>query len=204
MKNSQLKHFLCAAVFSLSLITCGCAARLQETPSSPQPLPQTKSTDTSPTNGSSTPVQSQLKQITDQTVAPPQIASEDSVQQDNKDRSDIQGEKFEPIYFGFDSFALDKPAGDAIGRNYRIIRSGSGDYAVAGYCDERGDDAYNAALGERRAKAVFNYLVTLGIAPERLRAISYGEEYPADPGHSEEAWAKNRRVQIRLLEGGDR
>ena len=67
---------------------------------------------------------------------------------------------------------------------------------IEGHCDERGSDEYNLALGERRAKAAMNYLVTLGIADKRLSVISYGKEKPVDPGHDEAAWAKNRRAEF--------
>jgi peptidoglycan-associated lipoprotein len=69
---------------------------------------------------------------------------------------------------------------------------------IEGHCDERGTDEYNLALGERRALAVRRYLVALGVAAERLHTISYGEEKPADPGHDEAAWAKNRRAEFKV------
>jgi peptidoglycan-associated lipoprotein len=64
---------------------------------------------------------------------------------------------------------------------------------IQGHCDERGTREYNLALGDRRATAVKNYLVALGVAPNRIQTISYGKERPDDPGHTEAAWAKNRR-----------
>jgi peptidoglycan-associated lipoprotein len=64
---------------------------------------------------------------------------------------------------------------------------------IEGHADERGTPEYNLALGERRANAVKNYLVSLGVSPDRVRTISYGKEFPFDPGHDESAWAKNRR-----------
>jgi peptidoglycan-associated lipoprotein len=67
---------------------------------------------------------------------------------------------------------------------------------VEGHCDERGTEAYNMALGERRAEAAKDYIVNLGIAPNRIGTISYGEERPVDPRHNEEAWAKNRRAHF--------
>jgi peptidoglycan-associated lipoprotein len=67
---------------------------------------------------------------------------------------------------------------------------------IEGHCDERGTNEYNLALGDRRAQSAKTYLVDLGIAPERLTCISYGEERPLDPGHNEAAWAKNRRDQF--------
>lgn len=65
---------------------------------------------------------------------------------------------------------------------------------IAGYCDERGSDEYNLALGERRANAAYNALVAEGVSPSRIQTVSYGEAYPLDPAHNEEAWAKNRRA----------
>lgn len=67
---------------------------------------------------------------------------------------------------------------------------------IQGHCDERGTREYNLNLGQKRANAVKEYLVNRGIDPSRLHTISYGEERPLDPGHNEEAWAKNRRVQF--------
>ena len=67
---------------------------------------------------------------------------------------------------------------------------------IEGHCDERGTAEYNLALGERRAVAVRTYLVSLGIAPDRIRTVSYGKEFPFDPGHDGAAWAKNRRAHF--------
>ena len=64
---------------------------------------------------------------------------------------------------------------------------------IEGHCDERGTNEYNLALGERRAGSAKTFLMDLGIEGSRLDCISYGEERPVDPGHNEEAWAKNRR-----------
>lgn len=70
---------------------------------------------------------------------------------------------------------------------------------VQGHCDERGTEAYNMALGDRRAKAAKNFLESLGISGTRMTTVSYGEEMPIDPGHNEEAWAKNRRAQFVIV-----
>jgi peptidoglycan-associated lipoprotein len=67
---------------------------------------------------------------------------------------------------------------------------------IEGHCDERGTSEYNLALGERRAVAVKTYLASLGISPDRVRTVSYGKEFPFDPGHNEEAWASNRRAHF--------
>jgi peptidoglycan-associated lipoprotein len=67
---------------------------------------------------------------------------------------------------------------------------------VEGHCDERGTVEYNLALGEQRARATRDYLVSLGVAAERLRAVSFGKERPLVPGNDEAAWAKNRRAHF--------
>jgi len=71
---------------------------------------------------------------------------------------------------------------------------------IEGHCDERGSTGYNLALGERRAASVKNYLISLGISSNMLSTISYGEEMPIDPRHNEEAWAKNRRSHMIVME----
>ena len=70
---------------------------------------------------------------------------------------------------------------------------------IEGHCDDRGSDEYNLALGERRAVAAKNYLVSLGIAAERLSVISYGEEQPLVTAANEEGWAKNRRAEFKAV-----
>ena len=67
---------------------------------------------------------------------------------------------------------------------------------IEGHADERGTAEYNLALGERRALAARNYLVSLGIPADRLRTVSYGKEFPFEPGHEEAAWSKNRRAHF--------
>jgi peptidoglycan-associated lipoprotein len=68
-----------------------------------------------------------------------------------------------------------------------------------GYCDDRGSVEYNLALGERRAAAVKNYLVSLGIAADRIETVSFGKADPLNPGHNEQAWALNRRASFAVL-----
>ncbi len=67
---------------------------------------------------------------------------------------------------------------------------------IEGHSDERGTAEYNLALGERRAVAARNYLVSLGIPAERLRTVTYGKEFPFEPGHDEGSWSKNRRAHF--------
>jgi peptidoglycan-associated lipoprotein len=105
----------------------------------------------------------------------------------------------EDIYFEFDSATLLPVAQDILSQKAAYILSMSdAGLTVEGHCDERGTDAYNMALGERRAEAAKAFLVNLGVNPSQISTISYGEERPADPGNTEEAWAKNRRASFVL------
>ena len=103
----------------------------------------------------------------------------------------------QPVFFGLDSSELDD-AGRAIAMaNAELLRRyPTWTITVEGHCDERGTAEYNIALGERRAIAVRAYLVSLGIAPDRIMTVSYGKEFPFDPGQNEDAWAKNRRAHF--------
>ena len=107
--------------------------------------------------------------------------------------------QFQPIYFAFDSFEI---APDAAGKLQQIgsfIKSGRNNIILAGFTDERGTPEYNRGLGERRAQAARSYLLSLGVSPARIQTVSFGQEMPADPGHSESAWAKNRRVETGVV-----
>ncbi|WP_340149275.1 peptidoglycan-associated lipoprotein Pal [uncultured Sneathiella sp.] len=98
------------------------------------------------------------------------------------------------VFFGFDEYSLSNEAQATLQRQAAWLKANpTVTLLVEGNCDERGTREYNLALGERRATAVKNYLVTLGISPDRLSTISYGKERPVALGHNEAAWAQNRR-----------
>jgi peptidoglycan-associated lipoprotein len=98
------------------------------------------------------------------------------------------------VPFDFDSAVLLDSARAVLDRNSEWLGSyPTVTVLVEGHCDERGTVEYNLALGERRATTVYNYLVSLGVPASRLKTISYGKEFPLDPGHTEDAWARNRR-----------
>jgi peptidoglycan-associated lipoprotein len=103
------------------------------------------------------------------------------------------------VHFDFDQYTLSSEARQTLADNAAILKARPQvRVLIEGHCDERGSDEYNLALGERRARATRDYLVSLGIAPERLSTISYGEEQPLEKGSSEAAWAKNRRAEFRI------
>lgn len=105
----------------------------------------------------------------------------------------------ENIHFEFDRSNLLPEAQEILRSKAQWLRDNPDALAIIeGHCDERGTNEYNLALGDRRANSAKAYLVDLGIAASRLTCISYGEERPLDPGHNEEAWAKNRRAQFTM------
>lgn len=101
------------------------------------------------------------------------------------------------VYFGFDSSTLGSDAQAALKNNAEFLKTNASvDIQVEGHADERGGIQYNLALGEKRAKAVREYLVALGVAQKRIAVISYGKEKPVAFGHDEGAWEKNRRANF--------
>jgi peptidoglycan-associated lipoprotein len=102
------------------------------------------------------------------------------------------------VYFDYDSSDLRGDSASALAAQLDCLASTRGNLRLEGHCDERGTTEYNIALGERRAHAVQRYLLGGGVSPGRVSAVSYGEERPAVPGADEDAWSRNRRVEIRL------
>ena len=104
------------------------------------------------------------------------------------------------VYFEYDRYDLKSESKAVLTQKASIIKQ----YpqlrvTIEGHCDERGTEEYNLALGERRARAAYEFLVGLGVAPGQLEMISYGKLHPAVEGHSEAAWAKNRRDEFRVF-----
>jgi len=118
----------------------------------------------------------------------------------------LQAQKAIPvsdIYFEYDSYTVQSGDLAKIKEMGEWLKANSGvRIAVEGHCDERGTVEYNLALGQKRAEVVKNHLMKFGIDEKRIRTISFGKEMPADPGHSEDAWAKNRRVHFAVDQKG--
>lgn len=100
------------------------------------------------------------------------------------------------VYFAYDSFNLSGSSKTALAKHAAWLKSHPQNVQIEGHCDERGTTEYNLALGERRAGAVKDYLVSLGVSAGQLSTISYGEERPAVTGSDEAAWSKNRRSEF--------
>ncbi len=105
------------------------------------------------------------------------------------------------IHFDFDRYFIRDDAKPVLESNAAWLKKfRTAKILIEGHCDERGTEEYNLALGEKRAKSTMDYLVSLGVSPDRIKIISYGKSQPLDPGHNEIAWQKNRRAQFLIIE----
>ena len=104
--------------------------------------------------------------------------------------------QFAAVLFDYDSARIRPSEDSKLEAVAEYLKSNPGKLVVEGHCDERGTAEYNRALGERRAIAARDELVKLGVDASRISTISYGKDRPADPGHDETAWAKNRRCEF--------
>src|SRR5882762_8266766 len=108
------------------------------------------------------------------------------------------------IHFDYDKELIRGGDAAVLDQKVAILQANSGlRIRVSGHCDERGSDEYNLALGNRRATAAKQYIVSHGIDASRIETASYGEERPLAPGHDEESWAQNRRDEFEILSGGE-
>jgi peptidoglycan-associated lipoprotein len=102
-----------------------------------------------------------------------------------------------PLFFALDQSDVDADGQQILQANAAVLKKyPTWQVTIEGHCDERGTAEYNLALGERRALAAKNYLVSLGIPADRVRTVSYGKEFPFEPGHDDAAWGKNRRAHF--------
>jgi peptidoglycan-associated lipoprotein len=107
--------------------------------------------------------------------------------------------KLPTIYFSYDKFLLGAREKNILDQVAAYMKkTPSLGIIVEGYCDERGSEEYNRALGERRALAVHDYLINIGVPSGRIQTQSYGEERPAVKGTGEAVYAKNRRAELIL------
>jgi peptidoglycan-associated lipoprotein len=183
-----MRTSITVVILALSLVVGGCAKR--QTPvATPQP----------------TPPAAQPPQIATANPAPPRrvdealpVPAQPAVSDDAASSRSIddlnRNSPLKPVFFSVDSADLDETARAVASANADVLKKNSSwVITIEGHCDERGTAEYNLALGERRAIAVKTFLVSLGISPDRVRTISYGKEFPFDPGKTEEAFYRNRR-----------
>lgn len=118
-------------------------------------------------------------------------------EQSAKVQAAATAETVKDIYFDFDKSNIRPDAREVLKANADyFLKNSAAAIIVEGNCDERGTAEYNMALGQRRAQEAKKYLVNLGVKGSAIKTISYGKERPVDPGHDEQAWAKNRRAHF--------
>jgi peptidoglycan-associated lipoprotein len=170
------KVIVLGLVFSLALaFTLSCRKKVQELPPPPPAVKE----------------QPAVEKVDEGTrVAPPRLSEEEN-----------QEMPLDMINFDFNEYSIRPDVKPVLESNAAWLKKFQGARVlIEGHCDERGTEDYNLALGERRAQSTQEYLISLGISPERLKIISYGKSQPLDPGHEEFAWAKNRRAQFLIIE----
>ena len=183
MKEMRNTTIVVAVTLALA-VTAACGKKKVAT--GPQPPPAEEASVVTPNPPAPT------QRVEDRTPVAQPLADESIT---NKSLDDLNRDSpLKPVFFLLDSAELDE-SGRAIAQaNAGVLKKYSAwGITIEGHCDERGTAEYNLALGERRAVAVKTYLSSLGVSADRIRTVSYGKEFPFDMGHSEDAWAKNRR-----------
>jgi len=187
--NSKRRNFMkyvCVVMVIGMLFLVGCAPKTVETIQQPTTSITERSLSDQDSMG--------RRGITEEELAQAERERLLREQQQSKD-----GSFAKDIYFEYDSYTIKQselPKIDAVG-NY--LKQNRGVNIVAeGHCDERGTIDYNFALGQKRAEAAKAYLVKMGIDGGRIKTISFGKEVPVDTGHSEDSWARNRRVHFKI------
>ena len=175
-------------VAALGVSACG-----GKKPPVARPMPPPPPTNTSPGNTTPAPP----TPVPDTTPIPP----EPKITDDPLVSGDLdpinKNSPFQPLFFPLDGFEVDGTGQQVLQANAAILKKyPTWVITIEGHCDERGTPEYNLALGEKRALAAKAYLVSLGVPADHLRTVSYGKEFPFDPGHDESAWSKNRRAHF--------
>jgi len=183
MKEMRNTTIVVAVTLALA-VTAACGKKKVAT--GPQPPPAEEAPVVTPNPPAPT------QRVEDRTPVAQPLADESIT---NKSLDDLNRDSpLKPVFFPLDSAELDDTGRAIAQANAGMLKKFSTwGITIEGHCDERGTAEYNLALGERRAVAVKTYLSSLGVSADRIRTVSYGKEFPFDMGHSEDAWAKNRR-----------
>ena len=178
-------------VVSAALVTAAGCAKKTPPVARPMPPPPPANSSTAPSRPPAPP-----EPAREPVAVPPEPVRDDAISSASLDDLN-KNSPLKPVYFELDSSDLSPANQKALDENAALLkRYTSWAVTVEGHCDERGTAEYNLALGERRAIAARAYLVSLGIAADRMRTVSYGKEFPFDPAHDETAFTKNRRAHF--------
>jgi peptidoglycan-associated lipoprotein len=174
------------AVSLAAAVACG-----KKAPPVARPAPPPPTTGTAPSPPPSPP-----DPVREPTSIPAEPVRDDAIASASLDDLN-RNSPLKPVFYELDSSEVSPAGQKVLDENATLLkRYGSWAITIEGHCDERGTAEYNLALGERRAVAARAYLVAQGISADRLRIVSYGKEFPFDPGHDEAAFGKNRRAHF--------
>lgn len=178
---------LSMAVLVMASLLAGACGKKKPPIARPMPPPGSGSTTTPP--GAPEPVGEPVP-------VPPEPVAEDAIS--GKSLDDLNRDSpLMPVFFELDSSDISGAGQQALQSNAGVLKKyPSWQITIEGHCDERGTPEYNLGLGERRAVAARDYLVSLGVPADRVRTVSYGKEFPFEPGHDEGSWSKNRRAHF--------
>jgi peptidoglycan-associated lipoprotein len=183
MKMKSFGLVLLVVALGLSLSACGCFQQAMRGETAPPPAAESAS------------------------IAPPAPKEEIAVQESPSASASVLASEavaaaveLNDAHFDFDKYDIRPGDAEILNKNYGWFTANTGRVKIEGYCDERGTAEYNLVLGQKRADSTKNYMTKLGVDGNRIDTISYGKERPVDPGHNEEAWAKNRRTHFAPIE----
>jgi peptidoglycan-associated lipoprotein len=179
------RHLVVALCGSAALLLAGCGSTVKLDESANKgPAPITSAMPSGSSSGANN------SSLPSTAVAPVVVPPADNA-------ADVSG-LARVIYFDFDSFVVKEEFRGAVdGHAKRLLAAKAKKIIIEGHTDERGGHEYNLALGQKRAEAVQKSLTLLGVPADQIESVSFGEERPALPGSTEEAWAKNRRAEIK-------
>ncbi|MCA0176525.1 MAG: peptidoglycan-associated lipoprotein Pal [Proteobacteria bacterium] len=176
--NQTTTRFSLTAVLAAAVLAAGCASQV--------PLQEKPVVETRPTPGQTTPPPAQTSESKVATV---------DLNAQNEAAVRAAGSI---VYFDYDSFIVKDDYRNIVQTHAKLMNDNRARrFMLEGHTDERGGREYNLALGQKRAEAVGQALTILGVQADQIEAVSYGKERPAVEGHTEDAWAKNRRVELR-------
>lgn len=184
-------------VILLLLVTIGCAKKYTKTAGEEAARPETvkKEEVLKPEKTSG---------MEDEVIEEAVIFEDSKVQSASIDETAEEAQaaaELKDVLFEYDSYAIASDARPVLNRAASFLNSNKKiNVLLEGHCDERGTNEYNLALGEKRAKSVKNYLVSLGVSPDRINVITYGEEKPACTEQSESCWQQNRRAHFVIVQ----
>jgi len=182
------------AVIAVLVTVMGVAACGKKKPPVARPLPPPPAPTTPSTTATRPPAPPEP--VPETSAIPPEPTIKDDPMAGDLDTIN-KNSPFQPVFFALDSYEVDGGGQQALNTNAGILKKyPTWIITIEGHCDERGTAEYNLALGEKRALAAKTYLVSLGVPADRVRTVSYGKEFPFDPGHDEGAWSKNRRAHF--------